>query len=488
MLPSTVTILFAGKPLNCRRGSSVAVALWEHGIRVLSHSPKYGRPRGLHCARGQCTDCLMRIDGQPNVRACLTEVRDGLRVERQGSGAWYGRLLRWVVASSEGLLPSGFYFKWFTRPAWLSRLFLKGIRPLTGFGKLPEPGSWYSPSASHQAASGRAEADLGRFDRVVVGGGSSGLLAATRAVGQSAGRVLLVDDFPEPGGHRWRALAELATAFGPEMCGLTVLARAWRQLQAARHGFLAHPDLDTAWSNRVVAAYPPDQLLLRNAEGLATVRAGSVAWHAGALDRIGLFASNDLPGIWGPRALYRLLCHDRLQVAERDVIVCGGGLDLWLAAALLQVRGARVQLVLTAGGWQDELEAALAMPWPLHAGLELTAARAGRSGNPIGRFSRSPLALEFSANAGTAPPLILTADLAIVARRGKPVYDIPYQLGADLVLRPEYGGYLPAAADPAAAADHHTVLPGGIELWVGGEALGQSAAACLAPSSEEAPS
>ncbi len=59
-------------------------------VRVLSHSPKYGRPRGLHCARGGCMSCLMRVDGVPNVRSCKTPVRDGMRVERQDSGAVYG--------------------------------------------------------------------------------------------------------------------------------------------------------------------------------------------------------------------------------------------------------------------------------------------------------------------------------------------------------------------------------------------------------------
>jgi len=32
---------------------------------------------------GVCYDCLVTIDGQPNRQACMTPVRDGMRVERQ---------------------------------------------------------------------------------------------------------------------------------------------------------------------------------------------------------------------------------------------------------------------------------------------------------------------------------------------------------------------------------------------------------------------
>jgi predicted molibdopterin-dependent oxidoreductase YjgC len=38
---------------------------------------------------GVCQDCLVTVDGLPNVRACMTPVRDRLRVETQrGLGDW----------------------------------------------------------------------------------------------------------------------------------------------------------------------------------------------------------------------------------------------------------------------------------------------------------------------------------------------------------------------------------------------------------------
>ena len=86
MASDKVCIRFKGKALECRPDTTVAVALWENGVRHLSHSPKYGRPRGVTCARGHCTACLMRVDGVPSVRVCETPVRDGMVVERQDAG------------------------------------------------------------------------------------------------------------------------------------------------------------------------------------------------------------------------------------------------------------------------------------------------------------------------------------------------------------------------------------------------------------------
>jgi sarcosine oxidase, subunit alpha len=83
---SAVTILVAGEPVGAREGGPVAVALWAAGYRVLRRTADRKRPRGLFCAAGICQDCLIVIDGQPNLRACVTPVRDGMRVELPAGG------------------------------------------------------------------------------------------------------------------------------------------------------------------------------------------------------------------------------------------------------------------------------------------------------------------------------------------------------------------------------------------------------------------
>jgi aerobic-type carbon monoxide dehydrogenase small subunit (CoxS/CutS family) len=53
------------------------------GVRVFRKTSKRGEPRQLFCGIGRCTDCVMVVDGQPNVRTCVTPVREGMKVEVQ---------------------------------------------------------------------------------------------------------------------------------------------------------------------------------------------------------------------------------------------------------------------------------------------------------------------------------------------------------------------------------------------------------------------
>jgi len=70
-------------------GERVASALVAHGVKVFRETVKRGEGRGYFCGIGRCTDCVMIVDGVPNVRTCITAVRDGMRVRRQvGLGSW----------------------------------------------------------------------------------------------------------------------------------------------------------------------------------------------------------------------------------------------------------------------------------------------------------------------------------------------------------------------------------------------------------------
>lgn len=61
----------------------MASALMNAGIRVFRTTARRKEPRGIFCAIGRCTDCMMIVDGVPNTRTCVTYVRDGMRVEKQ---------------------------------------------------------------------------------------------------------------------------------------------------------------------------------------------------------------------------------------------------------------------------------------------------------------------------------------------------------------------------------------------------------------------
>ncbi|MPM66548.1 Hydrogen cyanide synthase subunit HcnA [bioreactor metagenome] len=88
-----LTFFYNGSPLPARQGDTIASALTANGIRVFRHTARRHETRGLFCAIGQCTDCVMVVNGRPNVRACVTPVEPGMRVETQsglGGGSHAG--------------------------------------------------------------------------------------------------------------------------------------------------------------------------------------------------------------------------------------------------------------------------------------------------------------------------------------------------------------------------------------------------------------
>ena len=80
---------YNGRKLSAYEGEMIAAALYANGIRVLRKTEKFNEPRGIFCAIGRCTDCVMIVDGIPNIRTCITPVKEGIKVEFQkGLGKW----------------------------------------------------------------------------------------------------------------------------------------------------------------------------------------------------------------------------------------------------------------------------------------------------------------------------------------------------------------------------------------------------------------
>lgn len=72
-----------GREIVARAGEPIAAALLAAGIRVCRTMPGGGEARGPFCMVGRCGDCLMIVDGMPNVRTCVTPTRDGMRIATQ---------------------------------------------------------------------------------------------------------------------------------------------------------------------------------------------------------------------------------------------------------------------------------------------------------------------------------------------------------------------------------------------------------------------
>lgn len=78
-----VEFSFDGKTLEGYEGEPIAVALKANGVMTHRYTLKNHEPRGVFCAIGRCTDCVMIVNGKPNVRTCVTLLKEGMQVETQ---------------------------------------------------------------------------------------------------------------------------------------------------------------------------------------------------------------------------------------------------------------------------------------------------------------------------------------------------------------------------------------------------------------------
>jgi predicted molibdopterin-dependent oxidoreductase YjgC len=81
-----VEILVNGRRLQARQGESVAIALLNGGVVPFRRTPVSSQPRAPLCLMGVCFECLVAVDGAPNVQSCMVEVREGMRIELTGAG------------------------------------------------------------------------------------------------------------------------------------------------------------------------------------------------------------------------------------------------------------------------------------------------------------------------------------------------------------------------------------------------------------------
>ncbi|HEU4451204.1 MAG TPA: 2Fe-2S iron-sulfur cluster-binding protein [Gaiellaceae bacterium] len=164
-------------------GDTVGSALFGEGQRVFSRSFKYHRPRGLLCCSGTCPNCMMRVDGVPNVRTCVTPLREGMEVEAQN--VW-GSLDHDLLAVTDKLggpfTPVGFYYRTMIRPRRAWPLYEKFLRSVAGLGKVDE----------HRGRTQRYDVEHRRADVLVVGASEAGVETA-RDAAAAGGSVVLVD-------------------------------------------------------------------------------------------------------------------------------------------------------------------------------------------------------------------------------------------------------------------------------------------------------
>ena len=269
--PKRLRFSFGGRRHGAQDGDTIASALAADGVDVLTHSFKYHRPRGMLCADGRCPNCMVDVDGRPNVRACVTPVTDGMRVRPQNVWPAMRADILSLTDRFDRLLPVGFYYKTFIRPRFLWPLYERVLRHAAGLGKV-DPKS--HPDFHQRRRNLHA-------DVVVIGGGPAGCLAAVEAAAAGA-QVILVDDQADLGGHLRVQTAEVhgdprvAAATGREAAArLAALVAAEPRI---RH--LAGATAAGIYEGRLVAVSQGETLLHVRANEGHSVAAGRVR-HGG---------------------------------------------------------------------------------------------------------------------------------------------------------------------------------------------------------------
>lgn len=312
-----VTLELDGTVLEAREGESVATALVAAGVPLLSRSVKYHRPRGAFCLGRSCGNCLLRVDGVPNVQGCSTPVRDGMKIERQNA---FPSVQHDLFGTVDWFFPRGMdHHTMFAGVPVAEAVMAKVARKLAGFGTLPDPGT---PAPLPPA-------EL-RVDVAIVGAGPAGLAAAGVLASSERSWVLLERE-ASLGGRLVRGpLEDLALPPMPEASRIATRAQVFAIFTDAGGRFLA-----------VDQHLPEGQRLLK-------VYAERILLAVGGHARLLPFRNNELPGIYAGRAATRLVREDGVSPGEAVALV-GHGAELEGVARALRQAGLSPVLTLDLG-------------------------------------------------------------------------------------------------------------------------------------------
>ena len=319
----------------------IASALFRAGVRTFSRSFKFHRRRGLYCLTGDCPNCHMTVDGDPGVRTCVTPAREGQVVARGSGWPSAERDMLSVLWCVRRLLPVGFYYKTLVRPRVAWRIAERFIRRLTGLGRLPLDATATPREVEHHHP-----------ELLVIGGGLAGSSAALAAAERGT-VVVLADE---------GAIGEKL----PPGAGR-------RRLEELREQIRERGDITVLEHATAVGVYEGPLVPLAAEDRMHHVHPERVVVATGATERHGVFAGNDLPGVWLGRGASRMLhAHglapgstvvlagntpeiaehlDALQRARIDVAACavperlsgelGGGARVLVDGEIVAARGRR---------------------------------------------------------------------------------------------------------------------------------------------------
>ena len=312
-----VTIYFEGKPITAYKGESVASALYASGMRIFTRSFKYHRPRGLLCVSGRCPNCMMNVDGSPNVRSCVEPVREGLRIEHQNAWPSLSRDFFSIVGKLNRFLPVGFYYKMFHKPRFIWPIARKILRNMAGLGSVKNdasPNEEFDQMYIHT-------------DVTVVGGGPAGISAALEA-SKLGVKVVLVDDQIDLGGRlRYKLnISNLPEEFS-ELTGSKISKKLVQEIKDT--------DIQVLSNTKIFGLYEGNNLGGSQGNRLIKIRTKATVIATGTRDRSMVFRNNDLPGVFFGTGVQRLIQLYGVKPGDNCLVISANIQGLELASDLL---------------------------------------------------------------------------------------------------------------------------------------------------------
>ena len=302
---------FEGKRVGGFEGDTVGSALAAAGVTITGRSFKYHRARGLFCMTGACPNCLMQIDGIPNVRSCTEPVREGMRVHRQNAWPSAGRDIHGWLNTFSFMMPPGFYYKVFQRPRWAWRTVEPFIRSKAGLGTVPR-------TEDHEPREVR-----NLHCEVLVIGGGRGRDGRGRRVGARRGPP--------------RCCSRSAPSSGgcPRRPGTRRRSSGASSRRPAPRVLLGTAALGVFGGPLVAAA---------DGDALYRIRARHLVFATGAVEQGAVFPNNDLPGVMLSSAVELLVRRYGVLPGRRAVVLTSGD-EGYATARTLRDAGAEATVV-----------------------------------------------------------------------------------------------------------------------------------------------
>lgn len=379
-----VTFTYEGQKLKGYEGETIAAALHAAGIRDLHETEKKHRHRGLFCAIGNCSSCLMKVNGVPNVRVCVEPLREGITVERQ----------------------------------------VGNVKPEVDVEVKVKLGN---------------ERELIKTELLVIGGGPAGMCAAIEAA-EAGVEVLLLERNHDLGGQ---LVKQTHKFFGSEKqhAGTRGVQIAFELAEKIRS-----MENITIWTNSVAAGYYKDNVVMVDKDNVVEgVKAQKIIIATGAFEKNLVFPNNDLPGVYGAGAVQTLMNTNGVIPAKNVLMVGSGNIGLIVSYQLMQA-GVNVAAVVEAapnvGGYQVHANKLRRAQVPI---LTRHTIKYAYGNGKVEGAVICELDDKFEPIAGTEQDV--KCDAICMAVGLAPLPELFFQAGCDMKFISELGGYVPKIDD-----------------------------------------